>query len=90
MSDEDDARFLEQLEGGTLPAEEFDHRGHLRAGFLYLRRMDFAGACAAMKRAIQNFAARLGKADLYHETLTVAYLALIAERLADELSLIHI
>ena len=84
MSDDDDARFLVELEAGTLPPAEFDHRGHLRAGFLYLRRYDFPGACVAMKRAIQNFATRLGKANLYHETLTVAYLALLAERLAEE------
>ena len=81
---ETDADFLARLEAGSLPPAEFDHRGHLRAGFLYLRRHDFPGACVAMKRAIQRFAARLGKQSLYHETVTVAYLALIAERLAEE------
>jgi hypothetical protein len=82
--DEADASFLAALESATLPPAEFDHRGHLRAGFLYLRRHDFPGACVAMKRSIQAFAASLGKATLYHETMTVAYLALVAERLADE------
>lgn len=80
----DDAEFLAALEAASLPPALFDHRGHLRAGFLYLRREDFPGACVAMKRAIQGFAASLGKSGLYHETLTVAYLALIAERLAEE------
>lgn len=80
----DDAAFLAALEAATLPPICFGHRGHLRAAFLYLRREDFPGACVAMKRAIQAFAARLGKGGLYHETLTVAYLALIAERLAEE------
>ncbi len=79
-----DQDFLNRLEAGTLPPAEFGHRGHLRAGFLYLRRHDFPGACVAMKRTIQRFAAALGKATLYHETVTVAYLALIAERLAEE------
>lgn len=79
-----DSDFLARLEAGTLPAADFDHRGHLRAGFLFLRRHDFPGACVAMKRAIQRFAALLGKANLYHETVTVAYLALLAERLAEE------
>ena len=79
-----DLDFLDRLESGRLPPAEFGHRGHLRAGFLYLRRHDFPGACVAMKRSIQQFAARLGKSTLYHETLTVAYLALIAERLAEE------
>lgn len=76
--------FLQALEDGSLPPAAFGHRGHLRAGFLYLARHDFPGACVAMKAAVTGFAARLGKANLYHETLTVAYLALIAERLADE------
>jgi len=83
MTDPDQA-FLDALESTTLPAAEFTHRAHVRAGFLYLRRHDFPGACVAMKRAIQGFAAHLGKATLYHETLTIAYLALIAERLAEE------
>jgi hypothetical protein len=79
-----DLDFLARLEAGSLPPAEFDHRGHLKAGFLYLRRHDFPGACVAMKRSIQRFAAALGKRTLYHETVTVAYLALIAERLAEE------
>jgi len=81
---EDDREFLMRLEGGTLSPAEFSHRGHLRAGFLYLRTHDFPGACVAMKRSISAFAAALGKSTLYHETMTVAYLALIAERLAEE------
>lgn len=80
----DDAEFLAALEAARLPPVLFDHRGHLRAAFLYLQREDFPGACVVMKRAIQGFAASLGKTGLYHETLTVAYLALVAERLADE------
>ena len=80
----DDERFLAALEGGTLAPAAFGHAGHLRAGFLYLRRHDFPAACVAMKRAVQGFAARQGRTGLYHETLTIAYLALIAERLAEE------
>src|SRR5512137_414318 len=83
MRDQDND-FLARLEAGSLAPAEFDHRGHLRAGYLYLRRHDFPGACVAMKRSIQRFAALLGKSTLYHETVTIAYLALIAERLAEE------
>lgn len=81
---EADEEFLAALESCTLPPALFDHRGHLRAGFLYLRRHDFPGACVAMKRAVQGFARSLGREGLYHETLTIAYLSLIAERLADD------
>ncbi len=82
--DMEDQQFLAALEDGTLSLAAFGHRAHLRAGFLYLAKHDFPGACVAMKRAIVGFADRHGKADLYHETLTVAYLALLAERRADE------
>jgi hypothetical protein len=82
--DTDDSEFLAALEAGTLSPARFGHRGHLRAGFLYLRRYDFPGACVAMKRAVLTFAATVGKRTLYHETVTVAYLALIAERLIEE------
>jgi len=80
----DDAAFIDALEATTLPPVAFDHRGHLRAGFIYLRRHDFPGACVAMKSAVKAFARSLGKDGLYHETLTIAYLALIAERLVEE------
>lgn len=80
----DDDDFLHALESTTLPPAAFDHRGHLRAGFIYLRRYDFPGACVAMKSAVKGFARSLGKDGLYHETLTIAYLALMAERLVEE------
>jgi len=79
-----DTAFVTALESGSLPLEAFDHRAHLRAGFVYLRRHDFPQASVAMKTAIVGFATRIGKPTLYHETLTLAYLALIAERMADE------
>lgn len=74
MTDDD---FLARLEDGTLPAEAFRHRDHLRAGFLYVHRHGFAGAIAAMAGALRSFAAAKGKPGLYHETITVAFVALI-------------
>ena len=79
-----DEVFLAALEAGTLPPVEFGHRGHLKAGFLYLKRHDFPGACVAMKATLKSFAAAQGKMNVYHETVTVAYLALVAERLVEE------
>lgn len=37
-----DAEFIRALEQGSLPADEFDHAAHLRAGYLYLRDLGFA------------------------------------------------
>jgi hypothetical protein len=38
-----------------------------------------------MSRSVRRFAAHHGKDGLYHETVTVAFLALIHERMAEDL-----
>ncbi len=78
----DDA-FLAALESCRLSPSDFNHEAHVRAGYLYLRRFEFTEALAAMRRAINAFAASIGKSSLYHETITTAFMILIAERLAD-------
>jgi hypothetical protein len=78
MSDEE---FLAALEACSLSEREFGHAAHVRAAYLYLRSGDFAVALANTRRTIQAFAESLGKADRYHETITVAYLALIRQEL---------
>jgi hypothetical protein len=37
-----------------------------------------------MRDGLQALAGKLGKPDLYHETVTVAFMALVAERMAAE------
>jgi hypothetical protein len=78
MSDEE---FLAALESCSLSERDFGHAAHVRAAYLYSRSRDFAAALEKMRRAIRTYAASLGKADRYHETITVAYLALIRQRL---------
>lgn len=74
-----DAEFIRALENCTLAQEEFDHAGHLRAAYLYLQSGDFVECLERMRRAIRNYAGSLGKPDRYHETITVAYVALIQQ-----------
>ncbi len=78
MSDED---FIAALEAGSLPDRDFSHANHLRAGYLYLCRYGFAGAVERMRATLQHYVALRGKADRYHETVTVAYLSLINRHL---------
>ncbi len=77
--------LIAALEECRLSAAEFDHRAHVQAGFGYLQRLGFAGALAAMAEALRRFAAHHGKHGLYHETITAAFLALIHERMAEDL-----
>jgi hypothetical protein len=78
-----DAEFLQALEACELPESAFGHAAHVRAAYLYLREMGFAESLVRMRRTIQNFAEHLGKPDRYHETITVAYIALIQQHIAE-------
>jgi hypothetical protein len=75
-----DHEFIAAYTAGQLEPAGFDHRGHLRAAFLLLRSRPFLEACIAMRDGLQALAGKLGKPDLYHETVTVAFMALVAQR----------
>ena len=66
----EDREFLAAFEAGTLPEDQFQHRDHVRAAWLILQDAPPASALARFSSALRHFAARLGKADRYHETIT--------------------
>lgn len=76
-----DEEFIAELESCRLPEHRFDHAAHVRGGFLYLRWQKFPQAAARMCTTIETFASSLGKADRYHETITIGFMALIQEHL---------
>jgi hypothetical protein len=75
----DDAQFLAAFEDGTLPKEDFPHRAHVRLAWLYLGRYGFEDASRRVVDGIRRFAALHGATGLYHETITRAWLRLIAD-----------
>jgi hypothetical protein len=60
----------------------FHHADHVRVAFELLSRHPFLEAAPVFARRLQGIAARAGHPEAYHETITVAFLALIAERRA--------
>ena len=79
-----DHEFLQALESCTLPESQFGHAAHVRAAYLYLRQAaDFVGALDRMRRAIRNYSTHHGKPGRYHETITVAYVALIQQHICE-------
>src|SRR6185436_2547172 len=74
-----DEALIDAFESGTL--EDFPHELHVRMAWCYLRRDPILVALPRFKAALRRFAAGKGKADRYHETITVAFMLLIAERL---------
>jgi hypothetical protein len=72
-----DQEFLAALESCALPAAQFRHRDHLRAGWLYLQGMPFGAALDRMRETLRRYAASHGQPERYHETITVAYMSLL-------------
>jgi len=76
-----DDELVRAFESTTLPASDFTHDAHVRVAWWYLRTAPFHAALARFATALRAFAAAKGAANKYHETMTVAWMALVAERL---------
>ena len=70
------------LENGTLDPAMFRHSDHVRLGYEMLGRYPFGEAVTRFSRGLRLLAAKGGRPEIYHETMTVAFLALIGERRA--------
>lgn len=75
-----DEELLGAFERGAEPDGGFHHAQHVRVAWLYVRAYPLADALARFTTALRAFAAAQRKPDLYHETVTVAFMLIIAER----------
>lgn len=73
--------LISEFEQGRAPGD-FHHADHVRVAFAYVSELPMLEALAKLSAALKRFAASKGKPNLYHETITWAYLFLIGERLA--------
>jgi|SRR5580704_7195142 hypothetical protein len=74
-----DLEFVRAFERCEIPNEGFHHRDHIRLAWIYLKLYGPDEASSRIGEAIRNFAAHHGKSTLYHETVTVAWMRLIAQ-----------
>ncbi|HEY6548567.1 MAG TPA: hypothetical protein VI589_11705 [Vicinamibacteria bacterium] len=77
---EADRGLVRAFEECTLPADRFHHADHVRVAWLMLGLDDLPAALRRFRDGLRRYATSLGKAGIYHETITVAYLLLIHER----------
>lgn len=77
----DDASLVRLFEAGEAPADGFHHRDHVRVAWWCLREAPLPQALMRFAEGLKRFAAAQAKPDLYHETITTAYVLLISERL---------
>ncbi len=80
MTTNDPAGLLAVFEEGRVDPRQFPHREHVRIGYELLERHPFPEALLHLARGLRRLAARAGRPEAYHETITAAFLALIAER----------
>jgi hypothetical protein len=67
---------------GEIDPKAFPHREHLRFSYEMLARHTFAETVSLFSGGLRKLACKAGKPELYHDTMTVAFLSLIAERRA--------
>lgn len=77
-----DDEFIASFEECRLASESFHHADHVRMAFLYLCRYPALEALQRFSASLARFASAHGKPELYHETITWAFLLLIRERMA--------
>src|SRR5271167_3060685 len=75
-----DEEFIASFESCDLASECFHHTDHVRMAFLYLRRYPAFEALQRFSTSLARFANAHGKPELYHETITWAFVFLIRER----------
>jgi hypothetical protein len=66
---------------GELDAASFPHREHVRMAFEMLRRHDFVTTAQRYSQALRVMTSRAGRPQGFNQTLTIAFLSLISERL---------
>jgi hypothetical protein len=81
-ADLSDEELLARFEDGALPDGAFHHEQHVRVAWMFVRHYGMPDALGRFADALKRFAAAKGAVGLYHETITWAYLLLVAERIA--------
>jgi hypothetical protein len=75
------ARLVAAFEDCTLLPEALHHKEHVQIAWWFLLHEPADQAIARFVGSLRRYAAHIGKPEVYHETITWAYLLLINERL---------
>lgn len=77
-----DCPELERFLRAEIVPSEFPHRGHVHAAFEMLERHDFPETVLLYSRTLRAMAEKAGRPEAFNQTVTIAFLSLIAERMA--------
>jgi hypothetical protein len=74
----DDEQLVRAFEAGEIDGRTFRHEQHLRVAWALSRRHDRDDAFARLATGLRGIAARAGRPQAYHETVTRAWFELVA------------
>lgn len=72
--------YIKRFENLSLPADKFNHKGHLWLGWLYIRDHGLGVASEKLNSGIKKFAESLGAGMKFHYTLTTTFACAIKSR----------
>lgn len=77
----DDSEFISQFEDLSLDPKLFNHLGHLRIAWLYLRLYELNDANERVCGGIKAYAESLGAKDKFNLTITDSLVRIMAKRI---------
>jgi hypothetical protein len=79
---EADRDFLARFEDCSLPESEWTHLAHIRVAWLCIALSTAGEALDRVRRGILAYNTRvLGRPEMYHETVTIAFATLVGNRM---------
>lgn len=84
-----DKEFLRSFRDGTIAPSEFNHELHVRLGFIHMLEDSLEKGIASFKEDLKTFVENAGAESKYHETITVALLLIIRDRINQHAEPIH-
>jgi hypothetical protein len=82
MTDAEIEAFIRSFENCSLPRAEWTHQRHLIVALWYLTRRQEAQATQLIREGIQRYNLSQGNPTGYHETITLAWVAVVQRFLA--------
>ena len=76
-----DQALVEEFESCRLPTAQFHHADHIRLAWIYLGEMTETEAALRIEQSIRRYAAHNNIPHLYHQTITLAWMRLVAAAL---------
>jgi hypothetical protein len=82
MTDVEIETLVRSFEDGSLPRSEWTHASHLLVALWYMSRLPRDEATRMIRDGLRRYGSLNGRISLYHETITLAWVAVVARFLA--------